>query len=272
MALRPGIARATRVLLAAALAGAIVRPEAAQAQTERSPADAAQTEGSRRILGKIKGCIADGTKKPLPGLMVQLVASDASGLLRVTGTDESGHYVFQDLPAGSYDIVVGADGYAQQRKGKIQVRPPFQNIVDFLLALTPVSAAPSAALKSPPQPMPSPAGPEATVPVRGRLIDQQKRPVAEVSVTFVALQGKGIFQTFSGEDGGFALPPLPAGRYRVVVVSPGHVSLDLKAVEVSPLGGLDLELSLVDYPLNFKGRQDDMLPREEPRPAPSATP
>jgi hypothetical protein len=55
----------------------------------------------------------------------------------------------------------------------------------------------------------------------------------------------------------------------VLVASPGYVSIDLKSVGVSAAKGLSLSLSLVDYPLNFKGRTEDRLPPEEPLPAPS---
>src|SRR5438445_213513 len=64
---------------------------------------------------------------------------------------------------------------------------------------------------------------EALAPVRGTLLDQERHPVAEVSVTFVPQSGKGIYQAFSGEDGKFTFGSLPAGRYRVLVASPGHV-------------------------------------------------
>jgi hypothetical protein len=108
--------------------------------------------------------------------------------------------------------------------------------------------------------------------VRGTLLDQEKQPVAEVSVTFAALDGRGIHQAFSGADGSFSLPGVPPGRYRVVVSSPGYVGLDLKDIDVPAGSGLNLQLSLVDYPLSFKGRSDGELPREEPRPAPAPAP
>ncbi|HEU4401968.1 MAG TPA: carboxypeptidase-like regulatory domain-containing protein, partial [Candidatus Polarisedimenticolia bacterium] len=110
------------------------------------------------------------------------------------------------------------------------------------------------------------------VPVRGILVDSANRPVAEVSVTFVALDRRGSWQAFSSDDGGFLIEAVPPGRYRVLIASPGHVALDLKSVVVSADGGLNLSLSLVDYPLNFKGGQDDRLPREEPRSRPSPRP
>src|SRR6185295_6836225 len=101
------------------------------------------------------------------------------------------------------------------------------------------------------------------VSVRGTFLDAQKRPIPEVSVMLLSLQGKKSLQAFSGEDGTFLIPEVIPGRYRVLVASPGYVPLDLKSVAVLPLAGLNLGLSLVDYPLNFKSKPEDRLPQEE---------
>src|SRR5262249_25412456 len=108
--------------------------------------------------------------------------------------------------------------------------------------------------------------------VRGTFVDAQKRPLAEISIMLLPLEGKGSFQAFSSVDGTFSLAAVPPGGYRVLVKAPGYVSIDLKEVPVSPGTGLNLSLSLVDSPLSFKGRAEDRLPPEEPArlPAPGA--
>lgn len=241
----------------------------------------------------IKGTIFGAGRKPRAGLLVQLYSKVQGGLLRVTGTNEKGEYAFQDLPPGLYDIEVDGGAGGVQKKSRIEVRPPFRNIVDFEIpSRNRARAGPAGAVAGPagtgdlprglkprpesPPPVeagPAPEGGEDTpmAAVRGRFLDQQKRPIPEVSVTFVSLAGGATYQAFSGDDGGFSIPAVPAGRYRVLVASPGHVSLHLKAVEVSARDGLNLSLSLVDHPLNFKGR-DGSAPREEPRPLPAETP
>ncbi len=261
-------------------------------------APAART--ARRVFGTIMGTIFDTKKKPLAGWMVQLSSRGEDSLLRITGTDEKGQYVFKDLPAGTYDIAVETENEASRRKGRIEVKPPFRNIVDFqigpqppdkpdpLAERTAQARKTAAEAGSAPDSATGPAGNAAgtaapdgvaaaveaarQVPVRGTFLDAQKRPVSEVSVTLVPLAGKGTFQTFSGDDGSFALPAVPPGRYRVLIVSPGYVPIDIKSVEVSPANGLSLSLALVDYPLNTKERPEERLPREEPVPAPSPAP
>lgn len=259
---RPSL-RAAVVLAAAGIA--LVLSEGAARSQESAPQS--QPARGREVFGRIRGTVYGAGKKPLAGQMVLLSSRDQSGLLRVTGTDLQGQYLFQDLAAGSYDIEAGAEGYAPQSKTAVEVRPPFQNLIDF--HLEPAAAGASGA---PPAPRAASLDGVAGVPVRGVLHDQQRRPVSEVSVAFVSLEGKGIYQTFSGGKGDFAFQTLPSGRYRVRVASPGHVTLDLKSVEVAPPGGLTLSLTLVDYPLNFKGRPDRLLPREMPQRDPVAAP
>ena len=89
----------------------------------------------------------------------------------------------------------------------------------------------------------------------------------EVSITLVSLEREETHQTFSSEDGRFVLESVRPGKYRAVITSPGHVTLDVKSVEV-PAGGLNVNLTLVDYPLNFRNGEENLLPPELPRPAP----
>jgi len=227
--------------------------------------------------------VYEGKKKPAAGCMVQLTSRGQDNLLRVTGTDERGHYIFKDLPAGTYDIEVGTEEETLRKKERIEVRPPFRNIVDF--EITPGSLA-----KGPPGAMAqladvlkqkanaggpdaeskgTPTAPLEKVQVRGIFLDAQRRPLAEISIMLLSLEDKGMYQTYSEVDGTFSVAAVPPGAYRVLVVSPGYVSIDLKRVTVAQGSGLNLSLTLVDYPLSFKGRTEDHLPPEEPLRAPA---
>lgn len=226
------------------------------------PPTAVGDEG-RPVYGRIRGTVVDAADRPLPGLMIQLSSREQSGLLRVTGTDERGRYSFRDLPAGTYEIEVIAAGYRAARKGEIVVRPPFQNIVGFTLQPSdePGPTRPAAGRRAAPGPRPH----LDPVAVRGRFVDQEKRPVPEVSVTLVSLEGPEAFQAFSSEDGDFRIDSVPPGRYRVLISSPGHVALDLPSVEVAPATGLSLGLTLVEYSLDLRDRRPGPLPPERPR-------
>ena len=237
----------------------------------------------RPVVGKIRGTVVDASNRPLSSLMVQLSSKDDNGVLRVTGTDERGRYLFRDLPAGIYEIVVGANGYERARKVGIEVRPPFQNIVGFVLLR---SAGGGAGSGLPGAGAAQDAGgaadgaiatgllstmpPDAiTMPVRGLFLNKDRHGIPEVSVTFIGLANGGAYQGLSAEDGTFLLDAIPVGLYRILVSSPGHVALDLPSVEVAEPGGLNLSLSLVDYPLNSRDRLGVVLPDEKARTLPA---
>src|SRR2546427_935856 len=112
------------------------QPGSTQGASSAPAADGSQTAApagkiGRIVFGTIVGAVYDAKKKPLSGWMVQLSARGQDGQLRDTGTNDKGQYVFKDLPAGTYDIEVGAGEGAARKKGRIEVRPPFRNIVDF---------------------------------------------------------------------------------------------------------------------------------------------
>ncbi len=298
--------------LAAALALAMsslsvpVRADEPQPSATPAPMETpAPTRPLREVVGTILGRVYDAKNKPVVGWMVELSSRGQEAMLRVTGTNEKGEYVFKDLPAGVYDIEIGAGTEGSKKKGKIEVRPPFRNIVDFQVGSdgggkglagtnpleaglkkripggqpgapasggTGAAAAPGDTAAEGASQGPAGGEPAKTVPVRGLFLDSDKRPITEVQVTFAALEGKAIYQASSGDDGVFTIPAVVPGSYRVQVMSPGYVALELKSVEVSAGSGLNLSLSLVDYPLNFKGRPEDRTPREEPLPAPPERP
>jgi len=284
-----GMSLAPALFLAAVLlsSGVGVCADDPRPSPSPTPQDTPAPEGRtiRSVFGTIMGTVFDTKKQPLAGWMVQLSSRGDDSQLRVTGTDDKGQYVFKDLPAGTYDIEIQVENEDARKKGKIEVKPPFRNIVDFQvgpqskekpnplagLAADIRKKAEGAGTTAPDGAMAA-DGVAKQVPVRGTFLDAQKRPVSEVSVTLVALEGKGTYQTFSGVNGSFAIPAVPPGRYRVLVFSPGYVPIDLKSIEVSPATGLSLVLSLVDYPLNTKERPQERLPREEPLPAPSPAP
>src|SRR5712691_9728614 len=126
------------LLLAAALALVLAtfltaaRAEEPSPTPTPAPATASATPAPlREVVGTILGRVYDTGKKPIVGWMVELSSRGQDAMLRVTGTNEKGEYVFKDLPAGTYDIEVGAGTEGSRKKGTIEVRPPFRNIVDF---------------------------------------------------------------------------------------------------------------------------------------------
>ena len=248
-------------------------PPAAPTAPQTSPpkadaAPAAADAGARKVAGRVRGMVSDMAKKPLAGLLVTLSSRSEPGILRVTGTNEKGLYVFQELPPGSYDLKVQAPGYVDAGKEAVEIKPPFQNVLDVMLQRRAEGSTPAAGSNAAsPGPGTAPGDAAPPVTVRGRFVTQEKRPLAEVSVLFSAHEGRRIYQAFSSSDGAFEVTGIIPGLYRVIVRSPGHVPLDLKSVEILKDNGLSVSLMLVDYPLNFKAGKEPEMPPEAPRAA-----
>src|SRR5467141_1709135 len=130
-----GMSLAPALFLAAVLlsSGVGVCADDPRPSPSPTPQDTPAPEGRtiRSVFGTIMGTVFDTKKQPLAGWMVQLSSRGDDSQLRVTGTDDKGQYVFKDLPAGTCDIEIQTENEAARRKGRIEVRPPFRNIVDF---------------------------------------------------------------------------------------------------------------------------------------------
>ncbi|MBI4162016.1 MAG: carboxypeptidase regulatory-like domain-containing protein [Acidobacteria bacterium] len=218
------------------------------------------------VAGSIKGTVHDLEGKARPGVQVRLHAR-TEGTVRVfvTHTDARGEYRFEDLPGGTYDLEAGGQGLEVGRKESISVRPPFRNVLDFSLGSrtggTPES--PRAAPEGTSTPPPAAAG-EATGTVSGTLLDGAGLGVPDARIV---LQGETrALRGLSDPDGRFRLDRVPAGGYRLEAHSPGYLAVILPGLAVGGSVGLELRLTLVEYPLEFPERVEDLLPPERPVP------
>jgi carboxypeptidase family protein len=220
--------------------------------------------------------VSDTDKRPVGGRLVVLVSRAEGEALRVTSTDEKGRYQFHDLPPGMYEIRLEADGFMPEVKKDIDVRPPFQNIVDVILR--PATAGAGATAAGPSvvgAPLEgSAAGSGGGEVVQGVLRDAEGSPVVEAEVLLAPLAGGALRQGMSDEKGTFRMEGVAPGAYRLIVRSLGHVPIDVSRVDVVAGGGLSLRLSLVDYALDFVTGKDLRQVQERPRPrtAPGAPP
>jgi len=267
-------------VLAPGLAGILLGGGLLLAQAP-APADApaqappsAQAASPALKTGRILGRVTDAGK-PVQGAQVRLNSRTESGLLRITSTDQKGEYRFKDLPTGTYDVEVEVDGFRLNSKPGVEVKAPFQNIVDVQMARVGAPSPPGFPSQGAPVPAVPPKETEPALPpvtVKGALLDSDRHPVVDVSVLLVPLEGTRLYQATSGNDGAFVVTDVAPGRYRAVIRSPGHMPVDLKSVEVRPDAGLTLNLSLVDFPLNFKERAEGSPPPEMPKALPGMLP
>jgi hypothetical protein len=225
------------------------------------------TETEAALRGRIRGTIRDLAGKPLPGLLVRLT-SPQLGVMNVTDTDGKGVYAFEDLDAGSYDIEVSGYAYQHQIKKGIVVQPPFRNIVDFSLP----AGSPSAANAPPPVVYTVPGDETIVREVVGTLRDKDRHPIPDALLGLVNPRTGATFRAQSDREGKIRLEAVPVGIYRISIVSPGYVTMELKQAEVTREVGLVLNLTLVEYPLRFEGRPEDFVPEEKPVPPEGTTP
>src|SRR3989442_14643119 len=65
--------------------------------------------------GSITGRVVNESGKPLPNARVFVSGSGRQSVRRMINTDETGRFVADDLPRGSYAIMVFASGYGLVR-------------------------------------------------------------------------------------------------------------------------------------------------------------
>ena len=77
---------------------------------------------AQTFRGGIAGTVQDKTGAVVPNAKISLTGTD-TGLKRETVSTNAGDYSLQDLPLGTYSIVVEAQGFASTKIDKIAVRP-----------------------------------------------------------------------------------------------------------------------------------------------------
>ena len=70
--------------------------------------------------GSIRGTVTDATGASLPGASVTVIGT-ATGLSRSEQSNESGLFVFPDLPIGSYTVTAGKPGFTTQKRSATEL-------------------------------------------------------------------------------------------------------------------------------------------------------
>ena len=207
-----------------------------------------------RNSGRIKGTVRTPAGEPIPGVSVKLtVYAEDRTLLLVTHTDGQGIYRFNQLRPETYGLEVGGAGNEIERRESIVVRPPFRNIIDFTLGR----------VSHPPDPAAIPAEvPGDLRTVRGQLRNEEGKGIPDAWI--LLLGSSRAYRGRSDPGGSFLVNDVPSGSYRLEVHSPGYLSVMLPAVGVQAGMDLEIQLNLVDHPLDYPDALETLLPRETP--------
>jgi Carboxypeptidase regulatory-like domain len=95
---------------------------------------------SGQAVGSFQGTVTDKSDAPISGATVT-VASQATGAVRTTTTDETGHYNVTFLPPAVYTVRVEFKGFQTTETKDIKLQVDEQRELDFTLALATVSSS-----------------------------------------------------------------------------------------------------------------------------------
>jgi len=78
----------------------------------------------------IEGVVKDTDGKPLQGATIQIVRTDIKGNYRVK-TDKKGHYIYNGLPMGTYNLSCEVDGKEIDKVANVKTHPGDPLVMDF---------------------------------------------------------------------------------------------------------------------------------------------
>ncbi|WP_028596783.1 carboxypeptidase regulatory-like domain-containing protein [Paenibacillus assamensis] len=169
--------------------------------------------------GSISGNVRDRvTGEIISGASISIRTPDAQGvLLEATVTSIFGNFTFVDLPAGSYSLIIRANGYSTQELGEI-IQSGVNTTANILLD-------PSFAR------------------IDGNVLTTSGTPVTGNSINIRIYDEKGaLFETIvANSNGTFTVQDLPTGNYQVSVNAPGFAAT---VVPLQVISGQTLPLTI----------------------------
>lgn len=89
---------------------------------------------AQRQTATVRGTVSDATGAVLPGVKVTVIG-EATGLTRTGYSNESGIYVFGDLPVGTYELVAELEGFKKVLVDEIELNVADDRRLDVQLEL-----------------------------------------------------------------------------------------------------------------------------------------
>ncbi|MCE5230607.1 carboxypeptidase regulatory-like domain-containing protein [bacterium] len=201
-----------------------------------------------RVVGNVRTAVGE---QPIAGALVRLAPVNATAFAivqppdfaRETLTDANGHYVFENVPVGSYTVMAAKSGFRQQGKPAVVLAGAVTE-VNFLLAALPVIEYGRLA---------------------GRVVDAvTSRPLALawVAVQLQVTESLGATPTrlvaYTNQFGVYEFPKVPVGSWAVYAARKGYMPLALPATIVKDqLAKLDFRLQPIVNPGVIEGTVAD---------------
>lgn len=238
---------------AAVAAGLIaVAPGAAGATEETKAPDTS---------GQVSGTVLSAARKFVPGASVALVP-EAGGEVYGTSTAEDGRYALKSLKTGSYAILVMDPSGTVLRKERVNVRPLFRNLVDFVTE--PAGSPPPHVPALPP---PEDGKPPESIDIAGSLATTEGKPISEA---WVSLRPIGIeaplLRARTDAEGRLRLVHVRGGYFQITARALGHVTWSLGPILLESGHDVTLRLTLLPFPLGQPMNPEDFLVPTSPIP------
>jgi len=242
----PLVVATSCLAIVAALTGGAARGEEEKAAAPKEAAPAA--------MGQVSGSVFTPGRRIVRGASIALLP-DAGPELYGTSTGEDGRYAQKGLVNGTYAVLVMDPGGNVLRKERVNVRPLFRNIVDFV---TEPAGSPPAHI--PDIPLPADAPPRSPLDVTGSLLTLDGGPISEAWVTIAPMGiDAPILRARTDAEGKFRLLRVGAGYYKVTARALGHVTWSLGPLLLEPGRDLTMRLTLLPFPLGHPMNPEDLL-------------
>jgi len=239
-------------VIAGLLLAPALLPSAASARDGAPPAGPA---------GQVSGTIITPSRQVVKGASVALIP-EGGGELYGTSTGEDGRYALRNLANGSYAILVMDPDGNILRKERVNVRPLFRNLVDFI---TEPAGAPPPHI---PALQPPGAGEApATIDITGLVITNDDRPISEAWLT---LRPMGIeaplLRARTDAEGRFRLLHVQGGSFQITARGLGHVTWTIGPLLFEPGRNVVVRLTLLPFLLGHPMNPEDFLVPVSPLP------
>jgi len=211
--------------------------------------------------GQVSGTVVSPARKFVPGASVALVP-EAGGELYGTSTAEDGRYALKNLKTASYAILVMDPTGTVLRKERVNVRPLFRNLVDFVTE--PAGSPPPHVPALPP---PGDGAAPAPIDIAGSLATTEGKPISEA---WVSLRPMGVeaplLRARTDAEGRLRLLHVQGGYFQITARALGHVTWSLGPILLEPGHDVTLRLTLLPFPLGQPMTPEDFLVPTSPIP------
>ena len=97
------------------------------------------TSQAQTKIAKINGQVIDGNQKTIEAATIALINAKDSSVVKYSVASKTGHFQFEDIPAGDYIVTVSAVGHTKGYSEKISIKEGQESISVKTIELIPTA-------------------------------------------------------------------------------------------------------------------------------------